>query len=71
MKPPDKLIHTVRNVVVADIMEEKASHPSKQGSINGGSGPTKEGPFTFPIVRDCRVGVMQESEHDNPRNQGA
>ena len=69
--PSDQSIRTVRNVVMANIMEEKAPHPSEQGSINGGSGPTKEGPFTFPIVRDCRVGVMQESEHDNPRNQGA
>jgi hypothetical protein len=61
--------HTVRDVVVANVVEEEPAHPAKKGPVDGCGSSAKERPFSFPVVRDGGVRVVQECEHDNPINQ--
>ena len=54
------------DVIVADIMEEEAAHPSKKGAVDCSSSTTKEGPLALPVVWNRWVGVMQEGKHNDP-----
>jgi hypothetical protein len=54
------------NVVMTDVQEEKSSHPSKQRPIDGGNGPAEESPLFLSIMWNCRVGVVEKREHDDP-----
>ena len=54
------------DMIVANIMEEEAAHPSKKGAVDCSSSTAKEGPLALPVVGDRRVRVMQEREHDDP-----
>ena len=53
-------------MIVANVMEEEAAHPSKKGAVDCSSSTAKEGPLALPVVRNRRVRVMQERKHDNP-----
>jgi hypothetical protein len=57
---------TVGNMVVADVVEEEATHPSEKRPVNGSSGATEERPLSLAVMGDGGVGVVQESEHNDP-----
>lgn len=50
----------------AYVVEEEASHPSHEWAVNGSRGTAEEGPGILSEVRHRRVGVVEESEHNNP-----
>lgn len=56
----------MRDVVVADVMEEEPSHPPKKRSVDGTNCASEEGPFSLPIMRNGGIGMMEEGEHHNP-----
>lgn len=47
-------------------MQEEAASPAHQRSINGGSGASEESPGVLSEVGHGGVGVVEESEHDDP-----
>ena len=57
-------LHAKRNtyMIVADVMEENSSGPTKEGTIDGRESTAKEGPLRIPIHWDCRIGVVQVRE---------
>lgn len=57
---------TMRDMIVADVVEEEPSHPPKKGPIDSGNCASKEGPFSLPIMGNSGVWMMKEGEHDNP-----
>lgn len=57
---------TVGNMVVADVVEEEATEISEKRPVNGSSGATEERPLSLAVVGNRGVGVVQESEHDDP-----
>jgi len=56
----------VDNVEVSDVVEEESSLPSKDRSVNGGSGTSLEVPFLSAVVGHDGVGVVQVGDHDEP-----
>jgi hypothetical protein len=56
----------VSDMIVADIMEEEAAHPSKKWAVDCSSSTTKEGPFALPVVWNRWVRVMQKGKHNDP-----
>ncbi len=55
----------VNDVEVCYIVKEKASVPSQEISINGGSSASRIIPFVRAIMGQNRVGVVKICNHDN------
>ena len=54
------------DVIVADIMEEEAAHPSKKRAVDCSCSTTKERPLALPVVWNRWVRMMQEGKHNDP-----
>ena len=55
----------VDDVVVGDVVEEEASLPAEEGTVDSGSGATLEVPLFSTVVREARVSVVQVGDHDD------
>jgi len=53
-------------VVVRDVVQEEATGPAQEWSVNGGEGTTEEGPLLAAVVGHGGVRVVQVCEHDDP-----
>jgi hypothetical protein len=62
-----KIAYVVDNVVVGDIVEEEASLPAKERTIDGTSSTTLEVPLLTAIVGHGSVSVMEVGNHDDCR----
>lgn len=51
-------------MIMANVMEEESTCPAQQRTIYSCRSASQESPCTFAVVRDSRIRVMQESEHD-------
>jgi len=54
------------DVVMRDVVEEEATCPAKQWSVDGRNSSAQEGPLLVAVVSNSRVGVMEVSQHDDP-----
>ena len=52
-------------MVVSDIVEEEASLPAKNITINSGDSTTLEVPFLAAIVGEEGIGVVEVGDHDD------
>lgn len=52
------------HMVMADIMEEESARPAEQRAIDCCGSTSQESPRAFAVVRDRRIRMVQESEHD-------
>ena len=55
----------VNDVVVRDVMEEEAAHPSQEISVDRSSSTALEVPLFAAVVGHVRVGVVQVGDHDD------
>lgn len=46
------------------VVEEEAADPAERRAVDSRSSATEEGPLFLAEVRDGRVGVVQEGDHD-------
>lgn len=58
----EKVVHDME---VSHIMKEKASLPAQKVPVDCSSGSTLEVPFFTAVVRECRVSVVEVSDHDD------
>lgn len=57
--------HVVDDMEVSDIVEEEATLPAEEVTVNGSSGTALEVPLFATIVRERRVGVVKVGDHNN------
>ena len=48
---------------MTDVVEEEATHPAEQGSVDCGGSSSKERPFVAPVMGDGGVRVVEVSKH--------
>jgi hypothetical protein len=53
-------------MVVRNVVQEEASSPSQERSVDGGNCTTEEGPLFATEVGDGWIGVVEVREHDDP-----
>jgi len=53
-------------MVVGDVVEEESAHPAHEGSVNGGGSTAEESPGILAEMGHGGIGVVEESEHDDP-----
>ena len=56
----------VHDVVVRDVVEEKATHPAQEVAVNRRRRAALVVPFRLAIVGQFRVSVVQIRDHDEP-----
>lgn len=56
----------MRDVIMRHIVQEEATSPSKERTIDSSDRTTDKGPRVFAEVRHRRVGVVKVGEHDDP-----
>ena len=54
------------DVVVGDVVEEESSSPAQKRPVDGGDGPTNEGPGIFAEMGHGGIGVVEVSQHNDP-----
>lgn len=55
-------------MIVRNIVEEETALPSKERSINGGSGAALEIPLPSAVVRQRRIRMVEISDHNDCRS---
>lgn len=56
----------VDDVIVGDIVEEEASLPSEEGTVDGAGGATLERPLSLAVMRETLISVVEVGDHDEP-----
>lgn len=53
------------DMIVSNIVKEKAALPAQEGSINGGGSSSLEVPLLATIMRHNGIGVVQVGDHND------
>jgi hypothetical protein len=56
------LERTMCDMVVTYVVEEEASHPAQEGPVNGCRSSTNECPFSFLVMWNGRIRVMEKGD---------
>ena len=59
------------DVVVGDVVQEKAAHPAEEVTVHSRGGASLEIPLRLAIVRQRRVRVVEVRDHDEPVSPSA